>query len=309
MIEEKLEWHIYSKANEVKFDINIVDIHEKKDYLNGNSLEWEIYNVKSKVHPGLSVFKNLVRRWDFDQKKICFQVTAFEVMKEEAEEAVKALKSTLHDKFETNEVLSHFPGQSLLTSSHYATPRSRPWETSPDPELEELINEEKGVNHEGILEPGFVSLLQYQDSGLLNDDSTYGLSTQASKTSSQRNAETIDTTNGSSSDSESGTVQTQHSKGSTATGASETSGVSWDENIKDNAITASSWSHSSKIETKLSEQGFTSQEFVEWKDKNVARIEDIFTNCTHKYKATKQMIRLMAKDRQGLGDKQAQPDT
>jgi hypothetical protein len=229
-------------------------------------------------------------------------------MKGEAEEAVKALKSTLHDKFKTNEILDRFPGQSLLTSSHYSQPRAKPWETSPDPELEELINEEKGVNHEGILEPGFVSLLQYQDSGLLKDDSTYGLSTQASKTSSLKKAATANRGTGSSSEPDNDSVPTEFSKGTIATGAFEISGVSWDEHIKDNAKAASSWSHSPKIEEKLKDKGFTSQDFVEWKDKNVTRIEDVFTNCPNKYQASKRMIRLMVNDRQGLRDKQAKPN-
>ena len=32
MVEERLEWHIFSKTHEVSFDINITDIHENKDY-------------------------------------------------------------------------------------------------------------------------------------------------------------------------------------------------------------------------------------------------------------------------------------
>jgi hypothetical protein len=88
----------------------------------------------------------------------------------------------------------------------------------------------------------------------------------------------------------------------------ERTAVSWGDNIKDNAKSASSWSHSSRIEAKLTSKGFTSQEFVEWKDKNVKRIEDVFCLCDNKHRATKQLIRLMEKDRQGLSGKQGPPN-
>lgn len=74
----------------------------------------------------MTVFKNLIRRWDIDQSTV-IQVTAYEIFAEEVEAAAKSLKSKLHDKFKTNEVLDHFPGQSLLTSSHYSQARSRAW--------------------------------------------------------------------------------------------------------------------------------------------------------------------------------------
>ena len=163
MVEKRLEWHIFSMAHEVSFDINVTDIHENKDYLGGKSLEWVLYNIKSKSKPELTVFKNLIIRWDIDPSKVCHQMIAYEIMAEEAEAAVKSLKSFLHDEFDqNNKILDHFPGQSLLTSSYYQ--RTQKWEAL-DPEIEDLINEEKGADSEGILEPGFVSIIAFEKSG------------------------------------------------------------------------------------------------------------------------------------------------
>ena len=310
MVEERLEWHIYSKAHEVSFDIHVTDIHEEKEYLNGKSLEWEIYNTMSKERPELSVFKNLIIRWDKNPKKICYQVTAYEILSDEAEEAVNTLKSKLHDKFKTNDILNHFPGQSLLTSSYHHS-RSQRWEAI-DPEIEELINEEKGVDHEGILEPGFVSLIAYEQSGLLTDDQTYDLSAENSKGSNTSSLKKASRANGSgkspSSEGDNQSLPTQYTKGSNTTGVSEMSSVTWKGGVKDNARQPSEWGFSPRIEMRLKGKGFTSEDFVKWQDENATRIKDVFRLCSDKHRATKQMILLMEEDRKELNEKPSQSD-
>ena len=60
--------------------------------------------------------KDITRKWDRDHTKEKYEVAVYARYAKEAEAKVKSMKSDLSDIY-GEEVLQHFPNQSLLTSN------------------------------------------------------------------------------------------------------------------------------------------------------------------------------------------------
>ena len=65
-VYEKLKDHLWiqaqSKANDVLIDLNIVDIHEKKSYLDNRSFEQILHSKISEKMPGVPVIKHIIKK-------------------------------------------------------------------------------------------------------------------------------------------------------------------------------------------------------------------------------------------------------
>jgi hypothetical protein len=222
-VETRLAWHVHSKATESSFDLNVVDIYEQKKYLKDKSLEQALRNIMSKKVPNVPVFKNIIRRWTPIPSEIKYKVTVYALLDKEAESLIKSLKSDLHNLY-GDEVLHHFPEDSLLSSYSYGLDRDM--REAADSDIEKLL-EDSGDEVEGILEPGFLDLIQSQEAGLLDEAQGGESSTMRSsildtstKASDERETTSVDNSYASSKVSE-------QSKTSAGTDVSAITSISW----------------------------------------------------------------------------------
>ena len=146
---------------------------------------------------------------------------------------------------------------------------------------------------------------------LNKDDTTYGLSTLATNKSTQNEG------SGNASDKDSKvsddgsdimSVGTKFTKGSASTGLSEMTNVSWDTAVVDKEKPLATFTQAARLESKLQKEGFSQQDFVDWKEKNAKRVEDVYCINKNKYQAAKQLILLMIKDRKDLSEESGPKD-
>ena len=300
IIERRIEWHTHSKANEVKIDIDIEDIHEKKTYLGGKSLEEAIYNIKSKEekYKHLTVFKSIVRRWTRDPTLIKYQVSAFSVMADEAKEICESLKSMLHTQY-GNEVLKHFPGQSLNTAGYY----EKKYITREEPlskEVEKYLLDDHDES-EGILEPGFLSVIQAEEYGLLGDNSTIHLSKnkegKTAKVSTPTPPGVLKNNNKGSDDSKTSEDSDDETVDTKFTAGSGTSSVTFDASVEDKVSDPKKRLQLQTVRA-LAKAKISQDDFNLWKARNDTRVRDIQSLNTKPYRAAKQLISLMKRERE-----------
>ena len=111
VIDDKLftivKTHCTTKAAEVTLPIDVLDIHEQKDYLGGKSIEQLIHEIKDEK--GDRVFNHIGHRWNTEYNSNKYVVTASESKLIEAQKAVDELKNTLHNLSNPPErIFSHF---------------------------------------------------------------------------------------------------------------------------------------------------------------------------------------------------------
>ena len=274
-VEKRLAWHVHSKATEVTFNLDMIDIYECKPYLDNMSLEQVIRGIFSKKIPNIPILKNVVRRWTPIPSQIAYQVSAYAILEEEAEALVKSLKSDLHDLYQ-DPVLQHFPNDSLLTSYSYGVDRSRGEEA--DPDIERLLADSDD-EEDNVLEPGFAKLLEAQEYGLMGgEDSTIGLSTLGSKDKQSQGDSTV-------------TERTQVDDDRTE--ESVLTSISWRSDVRNDGKNSAEWVESSRVQRKLNDANITSTAFNEWKEKNKEIVATIVYSAENMYKATKQLINMM----------------
>ena len=163
-INAMMSHQIFTKANETVRDINVIDIFTPQEYLKGKTLQEVILAIKSDKLQGMSSFKHVVRRWTRDPLEDSYAVTSFATLTDEADTKALGLMDVLHEEY-GNEVLRHFAGVSLLDSHQYNRNTRNEREDEADPIIEKMLQETDGVvDH--ILEPGFVSMIEWQDAGL-----------------------------------------------------------------------------------------------------------------------------------------------
>jgi hypothetical protein len=301
-VETRLAWHVHSKATEVSFNLEMVDIYEPKVYLNNKSIEQVLRGVMSKKIPNVPVLKNIVRRWTPIPAEIKYKITAYGILGEEAESLIQTLKSDLHTMYNDG-VLQHFPNESLLTSYSYSVDRDRNEEA--DPDIEKLVADSED-NAEGILEPGFLELIQAQEYGLMGETGGGDNSTMRSSIlgKSTKGPDT-QVANSQGSKSQAGSFQgdstmTERSKVSDVTEESMMSAISWRKDVINTDKNNAEWVESTRVQKKLDDANITSAAFNDWKDTNKEFVEKILFSQKNIYEATKQMILLMKGEMDGM---------
>ena len=261
-VSKRLKWHCWSKSNEVRIPIEVIDIFEEKDYLEGKSLEFIINTWMSSKHPNEALVKDIARKWDRDHTKEKYELVVYSRYAEEADEKVKSMKSDLGDKY-SEEVLQHFPNQSVLTSFSSSVRYRRIQQEEIEDEIEDMLSEETGLTeHERILAPDFRFIIEADiqpDGG----DTTIGLTTTASFDQSTFDDSTKDGNSLGGWTSASGSTKAS-SRGSTS--------ISWDPSVTGDK-NSTEYRESKKVQRILTKAGITSLQYHTWKNDNPDMVE------------------------------------
>ena len=76
-MSKRLKWHCWSKSNEFRIPIEVIDIFEEKDYLNGKSLEYIINTWTSSKYPNEALVKDIARKWDRNHKEEKYELVVY----------------------------------------------------------------------------------------------------------------------------------------------------------------------------------------------------------------------------------------
>ena len=261
-VSKRLKWHCWSKSNEVRIPIEVIDIFEEKDYLEGKSLEFIINTWMSSKHPNEALVKDIARKWDRDHTKEKYELVVYSRYAEEADVKVKSMKSDLGDKY-SEEVLQHFPNQSVLTSFTSSVRYRSIQQEEIEDEIEDMLSEETGLTeHERILAPDFRFIIEADiqpDGG----DTTIGLTTTASFDQSTLDESTKDGNSLGGWTSASGSTKAS-SRGSTS--------ISWDPSVTGDK-NSTEYRESKKVQRILTKAGITSLQYHTWKNDNPDMVE------------------------------------
>ena len=125
-----------SKAGEVKLDLNMWDIHQKYDYLDGGTLEEIIHGLTSNNRQGCPIVKHIAKKWSRYPDQIDYEIVVAPSMLHEAQEMMKSIRAALVRKFGTK------------VQKHFVSVNDK-WKTGPlanrilrdeyDPEIEDFI--------------------------------------------------------------------------------------------------------------------------------------------------------------------------
>ena len=106
-LQEQLTIQALAKGGEIKFDFNLIDIKEKKHYLNNNSMEQIIHSIPSKDNKNVPVFKHITKKWMRKGEPQMYEIAVDPRFEEEAREQLKGLRQYLLEKYGP-EVRNHF---------------------------------------------------------------------------------------------------------------------------------------------------------------------------------------------------------
>ena len=254
---KRLKWHCWSKSNEVRIPIEGIDLFEEKDYLNGKSLEYIIntWTNSKKLHEVL--VKDVARKWDRDHTKEKYEVAVYARYAEETEAKVKSMKSDLHDIY-GEEVLQHFPNQSLLTP--YSN--SELYRRIQEEEIEDAIED----MHEKILAPDFRFIIEADNLQPNRGDTTIGLTTTASGGQTTLESQKDDNSIGG------WTSASNSTRASSIASSRGSTSISWDPSVTSDK-NSSEYRESQKVQRILRKADISSQQFHTWKEENPLMVE------------------------------------
>ena len=106
-IKENLWTQSCMKAGDITFDLQLKDIHQPKDYLEGKTLEQVIHGITSKDRKGFPIFKHITRKWDKDTTKNELEIVVASCMIQEATIFMKGMRNNLVKKY-GNKIIDHF---------------------------------------------------------------------------------------------------------------------------------------------------------------------------------------------------------
>ena len=223
-------------------------------------------------------------------------------MADEAKDVIESLKSMLHTQY-GNEVLKHFPGQSLNISGHYEE-KYRAREEPLAKEIEKYFLDANDES-EGILEPGFLSIIQAEEYGLLGDNSIIHLSqtkedNSVNKVSTPTLPGVLKNSNRGSDDSKSSEESDEETVDTKFTANSGTSSVTFDASVEDK-VSDPKRKFQLQTERALAKANISQNDFNIWKVINDTRVRDIQSLNTKPYRAVKQLISLMKREREEFG--------
>ena len=104
---EQLALQALTKSGEIKMNLNLVDIKEKKSYLNNKSMEQIVHELHSKDNDQIPIFKHITKKWSRNVYQEDYEIAIDPKLEIEATNTLKNLKKYLLDNF-PGEVRRHF---------------------------------------------------------------------------------------------------------------------------------------------------------------------------------------------------------
>ena len=284
-VTTRMKWQIHSKANEVTLELPLYDIHERKIYLNNQSMEQVILGTMTKNDQNLPLFKHVTHKYTRNPAETKYQVTVYKAMEKEAVQRLEEMKDVMHTQF-GNEVFGHFENKHKGLLNSYAKRRDNRLESEDyDEETENWLLDLHTTDKEGVLEPGFTALFTVEE--IKGTDSTIHEESTTKKSDDSDSDDSANTT---------GTNFTAVSDVSCVSDYSTTSALSWMEQPQ--SKNSKEWRDGSRVQKKLDAAQITSAELDEWKSKNAAKMGFLKeANDDNVYKATSQAIKIMTKER------------
>ena len=120
-LTESMEVQVALKADEVLLDIDIQNIHEKKPYLNNNSLEQIIHGEKIKINEAteIPIFKHICRKWMINASEVRYQVAVQTQMLTKAGNHIQTLRNHLIKKYGPD-IQQHFRSKITQHKTSYS---------------------------------------------------------------------------------------------------------------------------------------------------------------------------------------------
>ena len=171
-----IKHHIFNRANEMVRDLDAVDLFTPKSNLDGKTMQEAILSLEARKVPNMPIFKTLVRKWSSNFLETSYQLISYPILTEEANLTAQGLMDIMHEKY-GNEALVHCQCGSILQSNHYHGRSSKEMVTE-DPELEKLLEDVDVTTVENILAPDFTAILNLQEAGIEEGQSTIHISTE-----------------------------------------------------------------------------------------------------------------------------------
>ena len=130
-----------SKAGEIKLDLEMWDIHEKRDYMFGNSLEQVMHGLTSTARKDIPIIKHIARKWSRSPDKVDYEIVIAPTMLHEAQNMLRTVRAALLEKF-GNKMHKHFMPPHKKWNNFYSSGKTR---EESDPEIESFILD-TGIN-------------------------------------------------------------------------------------------------------------------------------------------------------------------
>ena len=129
-----------SKANDIKFDLNLWDILSPKEYLGNKSLETILHGVTSEKYKGLPLFKHICRKWQRDPSRENWEVVVSPMMEQEACAYLRKMRFTLKKKYKEGMRNHYFdPAKKANYEPKYYVPTNEFGSEDYDEEIENLV--------------------------------------------------------------------------------------------------------------------------------------------------------------------------
>ena len=281
-IDEKLfkivKTHCITKAAEISIPIDIQDIHDKKDYLGGKSIEQLIH--ESVDGNGDRIFNHIGYRWNTEYNSKSYIITASETKMEVAQQAVNEMKNQLHSLSNPPEkIFAHFldAQKGLLDSDTIKRKRSEANQDDEDAQTYYAGDDDCGQEERKNL-PQYVMHIVLDDKE--NDDaSSMGFSNATKSVASNRKGILKHINQGNSDDDD--------SLESTTTAFTNKSGFSA------RSVTFDVPKICDTIEEALLKKGVAIERFRAWKDANFIEFELILklhSSTAHRVKGIRKVL-------------------
>ena len=111
-----------SKAGEVKIRLDMKDITDEKEYLQGKSIEQILHEISTKEDKEIPLIKHLTTKWSIKYKRMEYEIAVAGALLDEATEVMRGLKNTLTKQY-GYQVINHFSDQSQV--------KERTWKMMP----------------------------------------------------------------------------------------------------------------------------------------------------------------------------------
>ena len=283
IIDDKLftiiKTHCTTKAAEVSIPLDIQDIHETKDYLNGKSVEQLIHEITDS--DGERIFNHIGHRWSTEYNSKSYIITASESKMNIARTAVEDLKNSLHQISKPPEkIFSHFADAQKGWTDKDASKRKRQEEVQDDEDAQTYYERDDDCgNEERKNLPSYVMHIVLDNKE--NDDASSMGFSNATKSISSRRKGILKRNNHANSDEE-------DSLESTTTAFTNKTGFTA------RTVSFDVPKECGRIEAALKEKGISSEIFRSWKEENSIEfnvILKIHSTTAHRVKGIRKVLK------------------
>ena len=257
LIDDKLfkivKTHCTTKAAEISIPIDVQDIHQRKEYLGGRSIEQLVHEIKD--DNGDRIFNHIGIRWNTIYNSKLYIVTASESKLEKAQNAVETMKNYLHNISNPPErIFTHFidAQKGLIDSDTIKRKRNEANQDDDDAQTFYAGDDDCGQEERKHLPPYAMHIVL--DDKENDDASSMGFSTATKSILSNRKGILKRSNQGNSDEDDS--LESVNTAFTNKTGATARS------------VTFDATASTNTIEEALIKKGVTIERFRAWKDSN-----------------------------------------